>query len=248
MRTSKTTRNTLLAAGMAGLALTGAAHAQEKSFDLSGFTGVDIATGIDARVTLSEDFSIRAQSRSTDALDKLELSVRDGILVARIESNFLDFILSGGLVGMLLSGGNAVSLDITLPALDSAVASSGADIKLTAITADSLALEASSGANIEMSESRLRMLTASASSGSDIAVSGSAEEIELDASSGADIDAEELQALSGRLEASSGADISARLSEQVRARASSGGDIEIQGNPQQRDIDTSSGGDVHFED
>ena len=189
MRTSKTTRNTLLAAGMAGLALTGAAHAQEKSFDLSGFTGVDIATGIDARVTLSEDFSIRAQSRSTDALDKLELSVRDGILVARIESNFLDFILSGGLVGMLLSGGNAVSLDITLPALDSAVASSGADIKLTAITADSLALEASSGA-----------------------------------------------------------DISARLSEQVRARASSGGDIEIQGNPQQRDIDTSSGGDVHFED
>lgn len=248
MRTSRTTRNTLLAAGMAGLALTGAAHAQEKSFDLSGFTGIDIATGIEARVTLSEDFSIRAQSRSADALDKLELSVRDGILVARIESNFLDFILSGGLVGMLLSGGNAVSLDITLPALDSAVASSGADVELTTIAADSLALEASSGANIELIDARLRMLTASASSGSDIAISGRAEEIELDASSGADIDAEDLDALAGRLEASSGADINARLSERVRARASSGGDIEIEGNPQQRDVDTSSGGDVHFED
>jgi hypothetical protein len=241
-------RKSLLAAGVAGFTLTGAAYAQEKSFDLSGFTGIDIATGIEARVTLSEDFSIRAQSRSADALDKLELSVRDGILMARIESNFLDFILSGGLVGMLLSGGNAVSLDITLPALDSAVASSGADVELTTIAADSLALEASSGANIELIDARLRMLTASASSGSDIAISGRAEEIELDASSGADIDAEDLDALAGRLEASSGADINARLSKRVRARASSGGDIEIEGNPQQRDVDTSSGGDVHFED
>lgn len=243
-----TTRNTLLAAGMAGLALTGAAQAQEKSFDLSGFTGVDIATGIEARVRLSEDFSITARSRSADALDKLELSVRDGILVARIESNFLDFILSGGLVGMLLSGGNAVSLDITLPALESAVASSGADIELMAITADSLSLDASSGADIELTDARLRMLTASASSGSDIALSGRAEEINLNASSGADIDAEELEALTGRLKASSGADISARLTEQVRARASSGADIEVEGNPQQRDVDTSSGGDIHFED
>ena len=242
-----TTRKTLLAAGMAGLALTGAAQAQEKSFDLSGFTGVDIATGIDARVTLSEDYTVRAHSRSAEALEKLELSVRDGMLVARIDSNFLDFILSGGLVGMLLSGGNAVSLDITLPALDSAIASSGADIELMAITADSLALEASSGASIELSDARLRMLSASASSGSDISLSGRAEEIELDASSGADIDAEELDALAGRLEASSGADISARLTEQVRARASSGGDVEIDGNPQKRDVDTSSGGDVHFE-
>jgi len=243
-----TTRNALLAAGMAGLALTGTASGQEKSFELTGFTGLDIATGIHAKVNQADDFSVRAHSRSADALEKLELSVRDGVLVARIESNFLDFILSGGLVGMLLSGGNAVSLDITLPALDSAIASSGADIELAAITTDSLALEASSGANIELTEGRLRLLTASASSGSDIAISGTADEIELDASSGADIDAEDLEALAGRLEASSGADISARLSDQVRARASSGGDINIEGDPGQRDVESSSGGDISFED
>ena len=243
-----TTRTTLIAAGIVGLTLIGAAHAQEKNFDLSGFTGVDIATGIDARITLSEAFSIRAQSRSDDALDKLELSVRDGVLLARIESNFLDFILSGGLVGMLLSGGHAVSLDIALPSLDSALASSGADIKLTAISADSLALEASSGADTELTDARLQLLTASASSGSNIVLSGRAEEIELDASSGADIGAEDLEALAGRLEASSGADISAHLSEQVRARASSGGEINVEGSPQQRDVDSSSGGDVHFHD
>jgi hypothetical protein len=242
-----TTRKTLLAAAFTGLAATGAAQGQEESFDLSGFTGVDIATGIEASVTLAENFSVRAHSRSAEALDKLELDVRDGILVARIESNFLDFVLSGGLVGMLLNGGNAVALDITLPTLESATASSGADIELIAIATDRLALDASSGSTINLTGAGLRLLTASASSGSDIKLTGSAEEIELNASSGADIEADELEAVAGRLEASSGADISARLTEQVRARASSGGDIDVEGNPTQRDIDTSSGGDVHIE-
>ncbi|WP_297109509.1 DUF2807 domain-containing protein [uncultured Devosia sp.] len=242
-----TTRTTLIAAGLTGLALTGAAHGQEKNFDLSGFTGVDIATGIEARITQAETFSVIARSRSADALDKLELEVRGGVLVARIESNFLDFILSGGLVGMLLSGGNAVSLDISVPALESALASSGADIELVDIMSDSLELDASSGANIELTEARLRALSASASSGSDIALSGSAEDIALNASSGADIDAEALEAVSGRIEASSGADIDVRITQQVRARASSGADITIEGNPQQRDVESSSGGDIHFD-
>ena len=242
------TRNALLAAGLAGLALTGSAQAQEKTFDLSGFTGVDIATGLDANVSLADSFSIRAHSRSADALDNLDLRVENGVLVARIESNFLDFILSGGLVGMLFNSGNAVTLDITLPALNAASASSGADITLNDIAADTLKLDASSGADITLENARLRQLDANASSGSDISVSGTAETINLDASSGSDISADALEAKSGDLQASSGANISARLSERVRAAASSGGDIEVEGNPQQRDVDTSSGGDVSFDD
>jgi hypothetical protein len=236
-----------IAAGILGLALSGPALAQSRDFDLDGFDKVDIATGLDARVTLAETFSVRAESRSSDALDNLQLSVEGGVLVARIESNFLDFILSGGLVGMLFNSGNAVTLDITLPALTAATASSGADISLKAIAADNLKLDASSGADIVLEDARLRQLDASASSGSDIEVSGTAETINLDASSGSDIDAE-LEAKTGNLQASSGANISAHLAEQVRAQASSGADIEVSGNPRQRDVDASSGGEVNFED
>ncbi len=237
-----------IAAGILGLALSGPALAQSRDFDLDGFDKVDIATGLDARVTLAETFSVRAESRSSDALDNLQLSVEGGVLVARIESSFLDFILSGGLVGMLFNSGNAVTLDITLPALTAATASSGADISLKAIAADNLKLDASSGADIVLEDARLRQLDASASSGSDIEVSGTAETVNLDASSGSDIDAEELEAKTGNLQASSGANISAHLAEQVRAQASSGADIEVAGNPRQRDVDASSGGEVNFED
>lgn len=244
MRVAKTT----LAVGLAGLALTAQAHAQSRDFELSGFDQIDIATGINAQVSLAEGFAVTAQSRSQDALDKLELSVENGVLVARIESNFLEFILNGGLVGLLLDGGNAVTLDITLPMLTAATASSGADIGLRAIEGDVLRLDASSGADITLTGGRLGRLDANASSGSDIAVSGSAQRVHLNASSGSDIDADDLVAEEGEVEVSSGANISAHLTESVRAGASSGGDIEIAGNPRQRDVDASSGGEVNFDD
>lgn len=237
-----------IAAGIAGLALATPVLAQSRDFDLEGFDKIDIATGLDARVTLADTFSIKAHSRSGDALDNLRLSVEGDALVARIESSFLDFIVSGGLVGMLFNSGNAVTLDITLPALTEATASSGADIHLTAITADILKLDASSGADIELDDARLRQLDASASSGSDISASGTAETVNLDASSGSDIEADDLRASAGALQASSGANISAHLADQVRAQASSGADIEISGNPRQRDVDPSSGGDINFDD
>lgn len=237
-----------IAAGIAALALATPALAQSRDFDLEGFDKIDVATGLDARVSLAETYSVRAESRSSDALDNLQLNVEGGVLVARIESSFLDFILSGGLVGMLFNSGNAVTLDITLPALTAATASSGADVSLTAISADTLALDASSGADITLENARLRQLDARASSGSDISAAGTAETVHLEASSGSDIDAEDLQAMIGHLQASSGANVSAHVADEVRGQASSGADIDIEGNPRQRDVDASSGGDITFDD
>lgn len=238
----------LIAASIVGLALSTPAIAQSRDFDLDGFDKIDIATGLDARVSLADAFSVRAESRSNDALDNLDLRVENGVLTARIESNFLDFILSGGLVGMLFNSGNAVTLDITLPALTAATASSGADLNLSAISADRLTLDASSGADITLERARLRHLEARASSGADISIAGTAESVALDASSGSDIDAEEIEARDAELQASSGGNVSAKVSDVVRAQASSGGDIDIAGNPRERDVDSSSGGDVNFDD
>lgn len=244
MRIAKAT----LVAGIAGLALTAAAHAQSRDFQLEGFDKVDIATGLDARISLADSFSVRAESRSQDALDNLQIAVEDGVLVARIDRTFLDFILSGGLVGMMLNSGNAATLDITLPALAAASASSGADVQLLAIHGDALRLDASSGAEIALRDAQLRQLDANSSSGSDINISGTAERVRFNASSGSGIDADDLDAREGELQASSGASISARLTEMARAAASSGSDIDIAGNPGQRDVDASSGGDIDFDD
>ena len=239
---------TLALAATLGTTLTTAALAQNRDFDLTGFDRVDIATGLDAVVTIGEDFSIRAESRSQEALDNLQLEVTGGVLTARIEQNFLDFIVSGGLVGLLLSSGNAVTLNITVPALVGASASSGADVSLPGFTGERLELDASSGADIRVTDAKLGTVVASSSSGSDIELSGTAERIEAESSSGAGIDAEDLVAVDATAESSSGSGISVHATGSLRAEASSGGDVEVHGNPAERDFDTSSGGDVSFED
>jgi hypothetical protein len=241
-------RNTAILVLAATVAMTGTAMAQSRDFDLTGFDRIDIATGLDAVVTLGDSFSVHAESRSQDALDKLEVAVNDGVLSAKLEQNFFDFIVSGGLVGLLLSDGQAVQFTITVPALVGVVASSGADVDLPGFKGDRLDVEASSGADISVTDAVLGTVTASASSGSDITLSGKADTIAADASSGADIDAEDLATATATAEVSSGAGISLRASQSVKAEASSGGDIDIHGNPATRDIDASSGGDISFDD
>jgi hypothetical protein len=244
MRTAVT-----LAMGAAmGLSLTGTALAESRTFELDGFDKIDIATGLDAVVTLGDSFSITATSNSPQALDNLQLDVSDGVLVARFEQSFLDFIFSGGLVGMLLSSGNALSIEITMPALSGIDASSGADVHARGLTSELLKLDASSGANIAVKDATLGEVQVSASSGADIDISGTAQSIEAEASSGADIDAESLVAAKATASASSGAGIAVHATASLKAEASSGGDVDVSGSPTARDVDASSGGDVNFDD
>lgn len=237
---------TLALAGSLSLAMLGAAAAQERSFDLTGFEKLDISTGLDAVVTLGDTFSVTAQSRNQDVLDKLEVTVSGDTLSARIESNFFEFIISGGLVGQLLGGGNAATVLITLPTLTAVNASAGADVDITAPTGD-LAVDVSSGADVNVISGALGKISVNASSGADAELSGTCDTIEASASSGASVDAEKLVCVTAVADASSGGDISLHATGSLKANASSGGDIEVSGNPPKTDINRSSGGGVSME-
>lgn len=240
--------NTAIVAAAAGLLISTAAYADSKTYDLSGFDKIDIATGLDVVVQLGDSFSVTATSGSAHALDNLQLEVTGGELVARFDQSFLDFILSGGLVGMLLSSGNALTIEVTLPAISAIEASSGADVRAHGLVSEQLSLNASSGANVELTDATLGTVHIESSSGADIDISGTAESVEAKASSGADIDAEKLVAASATASASSGAGISIHATGSIIAEASSGGDVDVYGNPRARDVDASSGGDVNFDD
>lgn len=230
-----------------GLSLAAPAMAESRTFDHSGFDKVDIATGLDAVIHQGDSFAITATSQNPDALDNLQLTVVDGVLQARLDENFLDFIFGGGIVGMLIND-NALTLDITLPTLAGLEASAGADIKAHRITSEQLSVTASSGSNIVVSDATLGAVSADASSGADIDLSGTARSITAEASSGADLDAGDLVAATATADASSGSNISVHATASVQAAASSGGDVDVHGNPTERDVDSSSGGDVNFED
>lgn len=239
---------TLALATALGLTLTGAASAESRDYDLKGFDHLDIATGIDAVVTVGDSFSVTADSGSSDALDNLHIDVSGGTLKASIDQNFFDFIVNGGLVGMLFSNGNAVSLNITLPHVAGISASSGADVKATGLASEKLELNSSSGAEITLKGAALGAVSANASSGAGVEISGTCATIDVEASSGAGINAEDLVCADATAQASSGADILVHATKTLKAEASSGGDIDVRGKPAQTDYNSSSGGDVSFDD
>lgn len=120
-----------------------------------------------------------------------------------------------------------VTVRITSPELNEVEASSGSSIQARGIHADDFTLRVSSGASAELS--------------------GSCKELDLKVSSGGDADAKDLQCLSLSASASSGGSASAYASESATGKTSSGGSIDVWGDPPRRTSNHSiSGGSTEF--
>ncbi len=160
-------------------------------------------------------------------------------LITEIKNGALDIHFSESI-------GKAVkNVYVTMPEIKKIMASSAADVKAeTRISSDNLTLDASSGADIK-ADIETTNLTCESSSGADINLTGTCETASFHASSGADIDAKELNTQNATVHASSGGDISVFAVKSLTANASSGGNISYYGNPEQKDISSSSGGDVN---
>lgn len=125
-------------------------------------------------------------------------------------------------------------------------ASSGSDVKGSSkLKLEDFKVRASSGADIDLSLSCTN-LEVENSSGSDISLSGNTTKLIVDSSSGSDVRAEKMQSETCSASASSGSDVKISVSKRIEANASSGADIRVIGNPVEREIHKSSGGDVMF--
>lgn len=216
-----------------------------RSYDLTGFDVVDVSTGVRAIVTTGGAFSVRVEGRDDETLDRLDVSVVGGRLHIGFARNFMDFIFNGGLMDMIRFGAdfNIVAY-VSLPNLNGAEASSGARVEASNVKSDRLRVDASSGAEITLLAVSGGDVRAQASSGARLELEGTALELDGSASSGGRLRADRLSSERGRLEASSGGNLESTVTSRVRAYASSGGHIDVLGNPAERDIDSSSGGHV----
>ncbi|HVY50640.1 MAG TPA: DUF2807 domain-containing protein [Devosia sp.] len=216
-----------------------------RSYNLAGFDVVDVSMGVRAVVTTGADFNVRVEARDETTLDRLDVSVVGGRLHIGFARNFMDFIFNGGLMDMLRFGAdfNIVAY-VSLPTLNGAEASAGARIEASNVKSDRLRVEASSGGEITLLAISGGDVRAQASSGARVELEGAATELDGSVSSGGRLRADRLSSARGRLEASSGGNLEATITSRVRAYASSGGHIDVLGNPSDRDIDSSSGGHV----
>lgn len=201
--------------------------------NVKSFDGIKVSTGIDLYLTMgnSEEVKIVADE---DIIDDIKTEVKDGTLhIYTKKNNWFNW------------GGNKTrKAYVSVTELNRLHASSGSDVvSENTLEGDRLEVKASSGSDVKL-DVIIKNLSVDASSGSDAKLSGKSKTFEAEASSGSDIKAQNLEAKIGKLRASSGSDISVTITDELYARASSGADIRYYGNPQIRDTDESSGGDV----
>lgn len=233
MRTIKQLLVVLL--GVLVLQASAARTSTRQKRELSGFHGISVANGIDLYLSQKSAEEVIVEANA-DVMDKIITKVEAGVLKISMKSN----------LGFSLRWDNEPrKVFVSFKNLDILEASSGSDVySQAALKLDKLNLNASSGSDIKL-ELEADALNAESSSGSDISLKGKVHVFSCDASSGSDIVAGELKTQKCTASASSGSDIRVYVSGELNADASSGGDICYSGNPKSKDINESSGGDIH---
>lgn len=204
--------------------------------NVRNFNAISVSTGIDLLLKMGEKEMVRIEADDS-IIDEIITEVRGGTLHIYKKSNNWFNIFNWRRT-------NQVKAYVTVTNLQKIDASAGSDVKSeNTLNGERLDIKASSGSNVFLNVIYKDVLL-NASSGSDIKMSGKAKTVEANASSGADINARELDAVIGRASASSGADVEVNATGEIYARASSGADIKYYGNPEIKNIEKSSGGDV----
>lgn len=198
------------------------------------FNSIQVSTGIDLYLTMgnAEEVKIVADD---DIIDNIITEVKDGTL--KIYMKKTSFFNWGGF-------NKTRKAYVTVKELEAIHASSGSDVKTeNTLKGENLKVKASSGSDIDL-DLVYKNLSLDTSSGSDAKLRGKVKNFDAEASSGSDINAQDLESVICTVKVSSGSDATVNVSEELYARASSGGDIKYYGNPGTKDTDESSGGDI----
>lgn len=214
-----------------GFASASVAAAEEELRDLSGFNAITVGGGIELTIRQGTTFRVAVEADNGKHGDVIT-EVENSVLVIRKQGS--------GLFGWR----DDYSVDVTLPALVSLVASGGSEVESEGlITGEQLRMTVSGGSDVELRVAVSDFAT-EISGGSDVELAGTAGTLHISISGGSDIDASELNAVAAEVQASGGSDVAIAVSERLVARASGGSDIDYQGNPPVVDTDTSGGAEV----
>ena len=201
--------------------------------EVRDFNAIKVSTGIDLYLKMGDTEAVKIVA-DDDIIDRLVTEVKDGTLrIYMKRGDWFDW------------GGNKTrKAYVTVKEIVAIDASSGSDVKTeNTLEGESLKINASSGSDVNM-DLYFKNVSLNTSSGSDARLSGKVKTFEAEASSGSDIKAQELESKICKVRVSSGSDATVSVSDELYAKASSGGDVRYYGNPTIKDIEESSGGDV----
>jgi hypothetical protein len=200
--------------------------------NLKNFDVVKVSTGIDVYLKMGDTEEVKVVA-DDDIIEKLITEVNDGVLSIYMKKTNWNWNFN-----------ETRKVYVTIKELKRIDASSGSEVKSeNTLKGETLKVRASSGSEVTLNVI-YKNFSVDTSSGSEAKISGKTKNMDAEASSGSEIKAEDLESVICKVNASSGSDIVVKVSEEIYAKASSGADIRYYGNPQIKDINESSGGDV----
>ncbi|MBN2273169.1 MAG: DUF2807 domain-containing protein [Bacteroidales bacterium] len=198
--------------------------------EISDFTGLKVATGIDVIINQSENIGLTVEAdenlhdwiKTEVVNDQLKIYTDKNIRSAKEKKVYVNY---KKLNQIIISSAGDVDSDNTLVAdeLDIDMSSAG-NLTLT-VEADKVEIDISSAGNARLS--------------------GKTNYFRADLSSAGDLNAYELEAKKGEVSVSSAGSARVFITEEASFRCSSAGDIDYKGEPRLKSISTSSAGSIN---
>jgi len=205
-------------------------HVVKKEREAGKFTGLRVSSGIDVYLKQSGNESIEVEA-DENLHEYILTEIRDGVLHVYTEAYIREAEMK--------------RVYVTMKEISSLKTSSAGDIiGETPVKTEKLELSASSAGDIKL-EVNAKEIEANISSSGDVTLTGEADILNANLSSAGDLNAYGLEVREADVSASSAGNADINVSERLRARSSSAGDVNYRGNPKYIDAHSSSAGGVH---
>lgn len=206
----------------------------EKSYNVTGFSQLDVATGIEVDFTTGSAHSVVVENEN-GAWDKIEIKVDgDTLYIKKPSSSGMGYKRNK----------EKFFVTVSAPTISSLETSSGSRVTGTGMSGDQVYVDTSSGSSVKVTEIDADAIDVDTSSGSSVTLAGACSSVSSETSSGSSLSAKGLICDDATLASSSGSSMSVTAKQSVSAKASSGASISVSGNPSDRNVKKSSGGSV----
>lgn len=227
------------------IALTGTTLLAQKTINdpnvekraVSGFHGIDVATGIELTLTEGNTEEVAVSAATPEFRDKIITRVENGILKLYYETK------TGAVNKVRETKG--LKAYVSYKKLDRLQVTTGAKVKIDGILRSaSLDMEANTGAVVD-GEVDIVSLKVNQNTGSKVSLNGKAGKLTIEGDTGSKFKGEDMATSNCTAKVSTGAIVSVSAEKELHVKASTGGSVKYKGNPTVKEIKKNTGGAVN---
>ncbi len=210
--------------------VTGNKNVVTKEREAGSFSGIKVSTGIDVYLKQGNQQSLKVEA-DENLHEYIMTEISGDVLHIYTDAN--------------IRSASTRKVYITMKEIKSVKATSAGDvIGESPVKTDEIEISASSAGDIKL-EIYADNIGVNVSSSGDVTLSGEAGNLEADLSSAGNLNAFNLKVKEAEVSVSSAGDADVNVTERLKARASSAGDVRYTGNPSHVDAHSSSAGSIH---